>query len=128
VEVTIPNGVMGQAKIVNEAGGPRERYRIRIPIGVAYGSDIDLVMSTLLEVTNNHPKVVRTPEARVRFRQFGDSSLDFETLCWINEPADRGLVTHELNCAIYKAFAEHQIQIPFPQRDLHIREMPGSSA
>ena len=128
VEVTIPNGVMGQAKIINEAGGPRERYRIRIPIGVAYGSDIDQVMEVLLHTATDHPKVVRTPEARVRFRTFGDSSLNFETLCWINEPADRGLVTHELNCAIYKNFAEHDIQIPFPQRDLHIKEIPGPLA
>lgn len=128
VEVTIPNGVMGKAKIVNEAGGPRERYRIRIPIGVAYGSDIDQVMEVLYDTAVNHPKVVSWPEARVRFRTFGASSLDFETLCWINNPADRGLVTHELNCAIYKAFAEHDIQIPFPQRDLHIKEMPGPLA
>ena len=128
VEVTIPNGVMGQAKIVNEAGGPRTRYRIRIPVGVAYGSDIDLVMQTLLDVCREHPKVSKFPECRVRFRTFGESSLDFELLCWIAEPADRGLVTHELNCSIYKAFAEHAIQIPFPQRDLHIKEMPGSGA
>lgn len=128
VEVTIPNGVMGQAKIINEAGGPRERYRIRIPIGVAYGSDIDRVMEVLFDTATKHPMVVRTPEARVRFRSFGDSSLNFETLCWINDPADRGLVTHELNCNIYKAFAEHDIQIPFPQRDLHVKEMPGPLA
>ena len=127
VEVTIPNGVMGQAKIVNEAGGPRDRYRLRMPIGVAYGSDIDLVMATLLEVAQDHTKISRNPEARVRFRSFGESSLDFEMLCWIREPADRGLVTHELNCAIYKAFAQHDIQIPFPQRDLHIKQMPGSA-
>jgi small-conductance mechanosensitive channel len=128
VEVTIPNGVMGQAKIVNEAGGPRSRYRVRLPVGVAYGSDIDQVMDTLLEVCNAHEKVSSFPDARVRFRAFGDSSLDFELLCWIAEPADRGLVTHELNCSIYKAFAERDIQIPFPQRDLHIKEMPGSGA
>ena len=127
VEVTIPNGVMGQAKIVNEAGGPRDRYRIRTPIGVAYGSDIDLVMTTLLEVAQDHPKISKTPEARVRFRSFGESSLDFEMLCWIREPANRGLVTHELNCAIYKAFANNDIQIPFPQRDLHIKQMLGTA-
>jgi MscS family membrane protein len=127
VEVTIPNGVMGQAKIVNEAGGPRGRYRVRIPVGVAYGSDIDRVMECLLDVANTHHKVSRAPEARARFRAFGDSSLNFELLCWIADPADRGFVTHELNCAIYKAFGRHDIQIPFPQRDLHIKQMPGAS-
>jgi small-conductance mechanosensitive channel len=123
VEVTIPNGVMGKAKIVNEAGGPRERYRIRVPVGVAYGSDIDQVMDTLLGVAQAHPKIVTAPEARVRFRAFGESSLDFELLCWIVQPADRGLVQHELNCSIYKAFGAAGIQIPFPQRDLHIRQV-----
>jgi small-conductance mechanosensitive channel len=125
VEVSIPNGVMGNAKIVNEASGPAHQYRIRIPVGVAYGSDIDRVMEVLLDVGNSHPKVRERPEARVRFRRFGDSSLDFELLCWIREPALRGLVSHELNTAVYKRFAEAGIMIPFPQRDLHIKEMPG---
>ena len=66
------------------------------------------------------------PEPRVRFRQFGESSLDFELLCWIDQPVKRGLVVHELNCEIYRKFAEHDIQIPFPQRDLYIKEMPAN--
>ena len=126
VEVTIPNSVMGSAKIVNEAGGPRDRYRLRVPVGVAYGSDIDQVMAVLLEVANAHEKVSASPDARVRFRQFGESSLDFELLCWINDPALRGLVLHELNCNIYKAFARENIEIPFPQRDLYVKSMPGT--
>jgi len=124
VEVSIPNGVMGSAKIVNEAGGPRSRYRMRVRVGVAYGSDIDQVMRVLLDVTNSHKKVLAHPEPRVRFRQFGESSLDFDVLCWINEPADRGLVGHDLNCEIYRQFKAQEIQIPFPQRDLHIKQMP----
>ena len=123
VEISIPNGVMGSAKIINEAGGPAHRYRVRVAIGVAYGSDIDYVMEILLEIANAHEKVQQTPAARARFRAFGDSSLDFELLCWIARPADRGLVTHELNCEIYKRFNETGIQIPFPQRDLYIKEM-----
>jgi MscS family membrane protein len=124
VEISIPNGVMGSAKIINEAAGPRSQFRIRVKIGVAYGSDIDKVMQVLLDVTNSHPKVLKAPESRVRFRTFGESSLDFEVLCWINNPADRGLVQHELNCAIYRQFNASDIKIPFPQRDLHIKEMP----
>jgi small-conductance mechanosensitive channel len=124
VEVSIPNGVMGSAKIVNEAGGPPRRYRVRVSVGVAYGSDIDHVMNVLLEIAQAHPKTFSTPEPRVRFRQFGASSLDFDLLCWIELPASRGIVVHELNCEIYKRFAEAGIQIPFPQRDLYIKEMP----
>jgi MscS family membrane protein len=124
VEISIPNGVMGAAKIVNETGGPADRYRIRIGIGVAYGSDIEKVMETLRSAADAHPDVQEAPEPRVRFRTFGESSLDFELLCWIIQPADRGRVTHELNCDIYKRFGESGISIPFPQRDLYIKEMP----
>jgi small-conductance mechanosensitive channel len=124
VEVSIPNGVMGSAKIVNETGGPPRRFRVRVSIGVAYGSDIDEVMKVLLEIAHNHPKIFSTPEPRARFRQFGASSLDFDLLCWIELPADRGIVIHELNCEIYKQFNEAGITIPFPQQDLYIKEMP----
>jgi len=124
VEISIPNGVMGSAKIINEAGGPPRRYRVRVSIGVAYGSDIDKVMEVLLEIATNHEKIFSTPEPRARFRQFGESSLDFELLSWIERPADRGLVVHELNYEIYKRFAAEKIQIPFPQRDLYIKQMP----
>ncbi|HVR29390.1 MAG TPA: mechanosensitive ion channel family protein, partial [Thermoanaerobaculia bacterium] len=57
---------------------------------------------------------------RVRFRRFGESSLEIELLCWIEMPALRGLVEHELNCAIYKEFQRRGILIPFPQRDVHL--------
>jgi small-conductance mechanosensitive channel len=126
VEVSIPNGIMGNAKIVNEASGVPRSYRIRVKVGVAYGSDVDQVMEVLMGVGTSHPKVKSKPEARVRFRTFGESSLDFELLCWIEEPAQRGLVTHELNCEVYRKFAEAGISIPFPQRDLYIKEMPAS--
>ena len=124
VEISIPNGAMGSAKIVNEAAGIPNQYRIRVSVGVAYGSDIDQVMEVLLAVGKDHPKVMDSPEPRVRFRQFGDSSLNFDLLCWIQKPAERGLVTHEMNCRVYKEFAEAGISIPFPQRDLYIKEMP----
>ena len=125
VEVSIPNSVVGNAKIVNEASGTPQHYRIRAAVGVSYGSDIDKVMEVLLGVGTSHPETRTTPEPRVRFRKFGDSSLDFELLCWIQEPADRGRVVHELNTEVYKQFAEAGISIPFPQRDLYIKEMPG---
>ncbi len=124
VEVSIPNGVMGHAKIVNQAGGPPRRFRVRVAVGVAYGSDIDKVMEILNGIAADHPKVYSTPEPRVRFRRFGESSLDFELLCWIERPVDQGLVSHELHCEIYKRFSAEGVQIPFPQRDLYIKQMP----
>ena len=125
VEVSIPNSVMGGAKIINEASGVPDSYRIRVSVGVSYGSDIDQVMEVLLNVGTGQEEVRETPEPRIRFRRFGESSLDFELLCWIENPADRGRVVHELNCAVYRAFAEAGISIPFPQRDLYIKQMPA---
>ena len=127
VEVSIPNGVMGNAKIVNEAGGPPNRYRLRVSIGVAYGSDIDQVMEILRGVANDSSRIAQEPEPRARFRLFGDSSLNFDLLCWIRDPADRGITIHEINCEIYKRFNAAGVVIPFPQRDLHIKAMPASA-
>lgn len=122
VEVTIPNSTMANSKIVNESGGSWERFRIRLKIGVAYGSDIDRVVELLEAVASDHDTVCRNPTPRVRMRGFGDSSLDFELLCWVDKPAKRGLVTHELYMKIYKEFEREGIVIPFPQRDVWVRD------
>ncbi len=124
VEITVPNGIIGNGKIINEAGGPPAQHRIRVAVGVAYGSDIDQVIEVLEKVGADNDSVLAAPAPRVRFRQFGDSSLDFELLGWIARPIDRGRVRHELNCAVYKALNENSIEIPYPQRDLHVRTMP----
>ena len=128
VEITIPNGVIGNSKIINEAGGPTQKHRIRVAVGVAYGSDIDHVIDVLEKVAADHDEVCPDPAPRVRFRRFGDSSLDFELLCWINQPVDRGRLSHDLHCKVYKAFATSDIEIPFPQRDLHVRSLPAGSS
>ena len=128
VEITIPNGIIGNSVITNEAGGPSEKHRIRVAVGVAYGSDMDHVISTLEQVAANNKEICERPEPRVRFRRFGESSLDVELLCWIAQPVDRGRLHHELNLAVYKAFSAEGIQIPFPQRDLHVRTMPPTDA
>jgi len=124
VEVTIPNGVIANAKIVNESGGPWVKHRIRIPVGVAYGSDVDEVCSVLENTATSHPEVVKQPAPRVRMRAFGNSSLDFELLAWIDHPVLRGRIRHDLLKDIYKAFNQNGIEIPFPQTDLHLRSMP----
>ena len=124
IEITVPNGIIGNGKIVNEAGGPSTQRRIRVAVGVAYGSDIDHVIEVLATVAAEHPEVLTNPAPRVRFREFGESSLDFELLSWIARPVDRGRVKHELNCAVYKALNKNEIEIPYPQRDIHVRTMP----
>ncbi len=120
VEITVPNSIMGNTKIINEAGGRHEKFRIRVKVGVAYGSDIDKVHQVLLETAENFSDVCKIPAPRVRFRAFGDSSLDHELLCWVNRPVLRGRVLHMLNTAVYKRFLKEGIQIPFPQRDVHV--------
>ncbi len=127
VEITVPNSIMGNAKITNETGGPYERYRIRVKVGVAYGSDIDKVKSVLMDVAASQPEVCKTPAPRVRFRAFGDSSLDHELLCWVDRPILRGRVTHLLNTAVYKRFLKEGIDIPFPQRDVYFKTAPAPS-
>ncbi len=128
IEITVPNGIIGNSMITNEAGGPSKKHRIRIAVGAAYGSDIDKVIAVLESVATDHDEVCTRPAPRVRFRQFGDSSLDFELLCWIEQPVDRGRLRHELGVGVYKAFNENNIEIPFPQRDLHVRTMPDLNA
>ncbi|MCY3927666.1 MAG: mechanosensitive ion channel family protein, partial [Acidobacteria bacterium] len=125
IEVTIPNAVMGNAKINNESGGPHVKYRIRVRVGVAYGSDVDHVEAIQLQVAADNVKVCEQPSPRVRFRTFGPSAIDYELLCWVEEPVLRGIVTHELVKATHKAFAAEGIEIPFSQHDIHIREAPS---
>ena len=113
--------------VINEAGGPSQKHRVRIAVGAAYGSDIDHVLETLERVATDHEEVCTNPAPRVRFRAFGESSLNFELLCWIERPVDRGRLRHELGVNVYKAFVDSGIEIPFPQRDLHVRTMPDLS-
>jgi MscS family membrane protein len=119
--ITIPNSLIANSKIINESA-PMLNFRVRIPVSVAYGSDIDLVEKILLEIASMNGNILPEPAPRVRFREFGDSALNFELLCWAKEPALRGRTVHELNSAIYKKFNETGITIPFPQRDLHIHQ------
>jgi len=124
VEITVPNAVIANAKITNESGGPYKKMRIRLPVGAAYGSDVDVVCDILQRTGEGHTETCGLPAPRVRMRGFGASSLDFELLAWIEQPADRGRISHELYIAIYKAFADQGIEIPFTKQDLYIKEMP----
>jgi MscS family membrane protein len=124
IEITIPNSVMGNTKIINESGGPHEKSRCRIAIGVAYDADIDLVRSILMEIANTEETICTDPEPRVRFRQFGPSSLNFELLVWIEKPALRGRIIDKLNCRVLKEFRLNNLEIPYGKQDLYIKEMP----
>lgn len=124
IEITIPNAIIGNAPIVNESAGPYLAHRIRAQVGVAYGTDLARMTEILLAVATEHEDVCKTPEPRVRFREFGDSGLLHELLCWIPHPELRGKVLHELNTSIHNQLAEAGIEIPFPKRDLYIKQLP----
>lgn len=122
MEITIPNSQLGNSKIVNETGGPHVMERVRVNIGVAYGSDVDQVRQVLLEVAEKSKYLSKALEPRVQFRTFGDSSLNFQLMGWIDEPVLRGRALDELNTEVYKGLGQAGIVIPFPQRDLWVRQ------
>ncbi len=126
IEITIPNAVIGNAKITNESGGRWEKERIRVKVGVAYGSDVDRVRQVLMEIAEGNPSIDHEPEPRVRFRRFGESGLDFELLGWIHEPVLRGRVLDALNTEVYKRFRVEGIEIPYPKRDVYLHQVSPS--
>lgn len=127
IEIIIPNAVIGNSKVVNETGGPHNKERIRVKVGVAYDSDVEKVRDVLMKAAVDEDHVCTSPEPRVRFRAFGDSSLDFELLAWIDEPVLRGRVLDALHHRVIREFRAAGIEIPYPKRDLYIKEMPGPS-
>ena len=120
IEVTIPNSLIANGTVVNETGGPHDKRRVRVTVGVAYGSDVDKVKQVLMDVGVNSEYAAKIPEPRVRFREFGDSALIFQLMVWIDEPVLRGRAVDDLNTALYKSFIKEGIEIPFPQRVVHM--------
>ncbi len=108
-----------------------QRGRIRVPVGVAYGSDTQLVKELLLQVASEHEQVIDSPMMAplpiVLFLGFGDSSLDFELRCHIKNIDMRRTTISEINFAIDDIFRQNGIEIPFPQRDLHVRDISNSA-
>lgn len=91
-----------------------------VEIGVAYGSDVELVKTILIDVAKSHPKIVKTIAPRVLFTDFGDSALQFKLLFVINNSYEHLTIKSDLRFAIDKKFRENNISIPFPQRDVHL--------
>ncbi len=99
--------------------------RIRVPVGVSYGSDPELVREILLKCANDHPFIVRYPEPFVVWQEFGASSMDFEIRAFLSDISKGIQVRTDLRYAIFKAFKEKGIEIPFPQQDIHIKADPN---
>jgi len=124
--VIMPNSKLVQTKLVNYSR--TTNVRLNIPIGVAYGSDLEKVSEALLEAASSVEEVLTAPAPRVHFGGFGDSSLNFEIRVWISEPHKHPQIRSKVNFAIDRVFRAHGIEIPFPQYDLHLRsDSPGMS-
>jgi len=121
ITIIVPNAKFITENIINWSHNDR-KVRFHIPVSVAYGTDIDLVERLLLEVADSIPDVLKEPPPGIRLMEFGDSGLGFELRVWSTTLIHRkGVLISRLNIAIYKAFAEHGIEIPYPRRDLTVR-------
>lgn len=120
VSIIIPNSKLLENNVTNWTYGDRS-VRIRVPVGVAYGTDPDLVTEILVEAANHNPRVLDEPAPSVWFEEFGDSSLNFLLLCWIPSADLKEVLNNELNREINRLLKENGVEIPFPQRDLHLR-------
>jgi small-conductance mechanosensitive channel len=123
IELILPNAVMAGARIKNESGGPAERERVHVPIGVAYGVDVDAVKAVLLEEVEGIDLFVRDdPKARpaVHLVNFGASSLDLVVKAWVHRPELRAPAIDRLNVAMYKRLTAEGVEIPFPKRDVYL--------
>lgn len=119
VLVTVPNSVLNAAKVINQSA-PQTRKRLRVPIGVGYGTDIDAFEDLVTNVASEETRVLDSPKPRMRFRRFGDSALEYELFCWVRSPSRAVKARHELNRTIYKRLTDADIDIPFPQRDVRL--------
>ncbi len=121
IAIIVPNSIFIAEPVINWKYTDA-KVRFEIPIGVAYGSHVRLVEKLLLEVAQENPDVLAEPAPDVCFREFGESSLKFILRVWNQNQVHRKLVLFSaLNFAIHDKFKQHGIEIPFPQRDLHIR-------
>lgn len=120
VSIIVPNSRFLDSEVVNwNHYSPVSR--LKLPISVAYGSSLSAVRSALIDAAKDHPDVLAEPAPRVFFTEFGDNALNFNLLVWIAEPRKQFLIKSDLYFRIEAILRHRQIEIPFPQRDLHLR-------
>jgi small-conductance mechanosensitive channel len=121
----IPNSELLSGKILNWTHYGWGMNRLELKVGVSYGTDVRQVTGLVTELCLANARVVADPPPQVFFKAYGESSLDFTIWVFLKHPSDRIPATHELNTAIFEAFHREGIEIPFPQRDLYIKNWPG---
>lgn len=121
ISIIVPNSEFISRRVINWSHNDRN-IRFRIPVGVSYKEDPEKVKKILLEVAGKNPHINNNPPPTVLFSEFGDSSLNFHLAVWTTTHTDKpNMLKSELYFEIFKRFREENIEIPFPQRDLHIK-------
>jgi small-conductance mechanosensitive channel len=121
IAVIVPNSDLVSTRVINWSHNNRS-VRLNFPVGVSYKEDPEIIKKLLIEVADANKGVLSNPPPDVLFENFGDSSLDFELRVWTDEYSDKPKVLKsQLYYAIFKKFKEHGIEIPYPQRDLHLK-------
>ena len=128
IEITIPNAVIGNSMVMNEAGGPKIHQRIKVTVDAAYGSDINRVYEVLLEAASGVPGIEKEPAPAVHFEAFGASGLTHGIYVWLADARKREVTVHHLHTAIYKAMAAADIEIPYNKLDVYLKELPEGGA
>ena len=125
IEVTVPNSVIGNATLINESGGPSPSVRVCSVVEVAYETELNEAIQVLGDAAKSLEGISSSPAPMVQFHEFGASGLVMHVFVWIANPSQKVKVQHALNSAIYEALSCAKIAIPFPQQDLHIKEVPS---
>lgn len=120
ISIIVPNQEFVGSNVINYSHGD-PTYRLDLSVGVSYSSDLDTVLEVLHKVANDHPDVMRTPEPEVHLKGFGDSSWNMQLRLWVSDVKQYRHIRNDVNQAIVRAFRENNVEIPFPQRDLHVR-------
>jgi len=120
ISIIVPNTEFVSNSVINYSHGD-PTFRLDINVGVAYSSDLDKVLKALNEVAEEHDKVMKQPKHQVHLTEFGDSAWEMQLRVWIPNVKERYILRNEFNQAIVRKFNELEIEIPFPQRDLHVR-------
>ncbi|MEQ1530297.1 MAG: mechanosensitive ion channel domain-containing protein, partial [Methylococcales bacterium] len=119
-ELIVPNKTFITSQLVNWTLSDAIT-RVVIPVGIAYDSDVDLAYQVILDTVRSTPLVLKDPEPSVILMSFGESALNFSIRIFVSELGNRLRATHDLHMRLEKAFREHHIHIPFPQREVHVR-------
>ena len=120
IAIVVPNSEFISSTVTNWSHGD-PKTRLEIDVGVSYDSDLDTVIQCLEEAANEHPQVLSSPRPEVLHMGFGDSSWNMRLWAWVDSPQGRRRTQSDIHCAIIKKFRARQVEIPFPQRDLHVR-------